>query len=117
MKSEACRAALHALLKTEAFLARELELTFDLETLQAQLGRMDAAWTAAKLPVAGRYEGAGLVLAGEVTAAQHRRALRESFLHSVGKVSLEDRVVVTPRGARRSRKGRRCRPCPEAFGR
>jgi hypothetical protein len=96
VKGEACRAALHALLKTDAFLARELELTFDLETLQAQLGLLDAAWTRARLPVSGRYEGAGLVLAGEVTVEQHRRALREAFLHSVGKVSLEDRMVVAP---------------------
>ena len=96
VQSEACRAALHTLLESEAFLARELELTFELELLQAQLKRMDAAWTKARLPVAGRYEGAGLVLAGEVTAEQHRRALWEAFRHSVGKVSLEDRMVVLP---------------------
>jgi hypothetical protein len=89
-----CRQALQALLSTDAFLARELELTFELPALQAQLAAMDAAFSHARLPVVARYQGAGLVLGGEVTAAQKRQALWAAFRHAVGKVALEDRLAV-----------------------
>ena len=48
----------------------------------------------AKVPATVRYSGAGVVLEGKLSAAQHRRALWELFRRSLGRVPLEDRVEV-----------------------
>jgi Pilus formation protein N terminal region len=92
VKDSRCRAALLALLKTEAYLARELELTFELPVLQAQLADVTSALKGTGLTA--RYLGAGLVLEGSATPEEHRRALWALFHQSAGRVALEDRVTV-----------------------
>jgi hypothetical protein len=91
ISAEGCWKALHALLQGDAFTARELELTFDGKVLQAQLKAMQAAL---KKGLQSRYVGAGLVLEGEVTKAEHRQTLWTLFKKSVGRVALEDRLEV-----------------------
>ncbi|KFA86708.1 hypothetical protein Q664_52460 [Archangium violaceum Cb vi76] len=91
-KDTRCREALRALLKTDAFLARELELTFELPLLQEQLGTLTPVLKGLGLGVS--YHGAGLVLTGTTTPEGHRKALWELFRQSVGRVPLEDRVTV-----------------------
>ena len=87
----ACRKSLHDLLRTQAFLARELDVTFDVTQLQAQLEDF-----AAGMPpgLSVRYSGAGLVLSGKTDRAGHRKALWELFRRAVGRVPLEDRTEV-----------------------
>nr|WP_257453262.1 pilus assembly protein N-terminal domain-containing protein [Archangium lipolyticum] len=92
VKDARCREALLALLKTDAYLARELDLTFELPVLQAQLAALTGALKGSGLTVS--YHGAGAVLAGSTTPEGHRRALWELFRQSVGRVPLEDRVTV-----------------------
>jgi hypothetical protein len=92
VKDPACRGALLALLKTDAFLARELELTFELAALQDQLAAVTPAMKA--LGLEARYSGAGLVLQGSATEEAHRKALWELFRLSVGRVPLDDKVKV-----------------------
>jgi hypothetical protein len=88
----ACRQALLALLRTDAFVARDLELTLDVAVLQAQLAQLTPGLAA--LGLSASYRGAGLVLAGTTSPAGHRRALWQLFEHSLGRVPLEDRVKV-----------------------
>ncbi len=90
VKDSACRAALLELLKTDAFLARELELTFELAVLQEQLAAVSSAIKPLGLEV--RYSGAGVVLQGAGTPEAHRQALWALFRLSAGRVPLEDRV-------------------------
>lgn len=92
VKDARCRTALSALLKTDAYLARELELTFELNVLQEQLGGLSAALK--PLGLSASYHGAGLMLEGTTTPEGHRKALWELFRQSVGRVALEDRVEV-----------------------
>ena len=92
VKDGRCRTALVALLKTDAYLARELELTFEMSVLQEQLGAISAALK--PLGLKASYHGAGLVLEGTTTVAGYRKALWELFRQSVGRVALEDRVTV-----------------------
>ena len=92
VKDAKCRAALLELLRTDAYVARELELTFDVPVLQEQLTSVAAALQ--PLGLEARYSGAGLVLSGPATPQAHRRALWELFRRSVGRVPLEDRVEV-----------------------
>ncbi len=92
VKDGRCRAALLELLRTDAYVARELELTFDVPVLQEQLASVGAALQ--PLGLEARYSGAGLVLTGSATPEVHRRALWELFRRSVGRVPLEDRVEV-----------------------
>lgn len=92
VKDSACRKALLALFQTDAWLARELELTFELPMLQEQLSGMNLALK--DLGLEARYSGAGIVLQGEATPEGHRRALWELFRQSVGGVPLEDRVKI-----------------------
>ncbi|HYO71005.1 MAG TPA: pilus assembly protein N-terminal domain-containing protein [Archangium sp.] len=92
VKDGRCREALRALLKTDAYLARELELTFELPLLQEQLTALTPALKGQGLTAS--YRGAGLVLEGTTTPEGHRRALWELFRQSVGRVPLEDRVTV-----------------------
>ena len=92
VKGAACRDALLAVVRTDAFLARELELTFDLAALQAQLAGL--APGLAVLGLSASYRGAGLVLGGTASPEGHRRALWQLFEGSLGRVALEDRVKV-----------------------
>ena len=90
VKGAACRKALLALFQTDVWLARELEVTFELEVLQAQLSGM--AEVLKPLGMEASYSGAGIVLQGSATPEAHRRALWELFRQSVGRVPLDDRV-------------------------
>jgi hypothetical protein len=92
VKDSRCREALRSLLKTDAYLARELELTFELPLLQEQLAALTPALK--DLGLGASYRGAGLVLEGTTTPEGHRWALWELFRQSVGRVPLEDRVTV-----------------------
>jgi len=92
VKDTACRKALLALFQTDAWLARELELTFELPALQEQLSVLTPGLK--ELGLEARYSGAGLVLQGKATPQGHRRALWELFRQSVGRVPLEDRVTI-----------------------
>lgn len=87
IKDERCRQALLALFKTDAFSARDLELTFEVAALQAQLSALQSG-----APVEAQYAGAGLVLKGKLPEKLHRRVLWQVFQRSVGRVALEDRV-------------------------
>ncbi|MBI3181911.1 MAG: pilus assembly protein N-terminal domain-containing protein [Myxococcales bacterium] len=89
VKDERCRSALLGLLRTDAYQARQLELTFGLPALQSQLGALEKA-----LPkgAAARYRGAGLELSGKLSPEAHRRALWALFREAAGRVVLEDRV-------------------------
>jgi hypothetical protein len=98
VKDTACRKALLALFQKDAWLARELELTFELPVLQEQLSALEPAL--AELGLEARYSGAGIVLQGTATPETHRRALWALFRQSVGRVPLEDRATVrTPSAA------------------
>jgi len=92
VKDARCREALRAVLKTEAYLARELDLTFDLPLMQEQLAALSAPLKAQGLRAS--YHGAGLVLEGSTTPEGHRKALWALFHQSVGRVPLEDRAEV-----------------------
>jgi hypothetical protein len=92
VKDAACREALLALVRTDAFVARDLELTFDVAALQAQLAGLEPGL--AVLGLSARYRGAGLVLTGSASPAGHRRALWQLFEGSLGRVALDDRVKV-----------------------
>ncbi|ATB31325.1 pilus assembly protein N-terminal domain-containing protein [Melittangium boletus] len=92
VKDARCREALRAVLKTEAYLARELDLTFELSVMQEQLAALSAPLKAQGLRAS--YHGAGLVLEGSTTPEGHRKALWALFHQSVGRVPLEDRAEV-----------------------
>ncbi len=90
---ERCRQALLAVLETDAFLARELDLTFAMSALQGQLLSLQAGLAGVGLKrLNSRYLGAGLELGGRVSAAEHRKALWEVFRRSVGRVALDDQL-------------------------
>lgn len=93
VKNTACRMALMELLRTDAYVARELELTFDVTVLQEQLASVGAGLQ--PLGLEARYSGAGIVLSGAATPEAHHRALWELFRRSVGRVPLNDEVKVT----------------------
>jgi hypothetical protein len=91
VKDTACRKALRDLLRTHAFLAKELDVTFEVEQLQAQLEEFSAAMPPG---LSVRYSGAGLVLSGKTDRAGHHQALWALFDRAVGRVPLEDRAEV-----------------------
>ena len=91
--TEACWRALLQLFQGDTFTARELELTFDGKVLQAQLKAIQAGL---KKGISSRYVGAGLVLEGEATQAEHRQLLWSLFRKSVGRVALDDRIDTKP---------------------
>lgn len=91
-----CRKALAALFESGGFRAGDLELVFDVPMLQAQLADIQGALKRAGLDVEVRYSGAGLVLEGKVTPAQHRKALWLVFKNSIGRVPLDDRTQELP---------------------
>lgn len=90
--SDACRRALLKLFQDDTFEARNIEVTFTQAQLQAQLKVLQEAVVAAKLPVALRYVGAGLVVEGVVTAAQHRATLWLLVRHVVGRLVIDDQL-------------------------
>ncbi len=92
VKDAACRKALLTLFQTDAWLARELELTFELPALQEQLSALTPVLK--ELGLEARYSGAGIVLQGAATPEGHRRALWALFRQSVGRVPLDDRVKI-----------------------
>lgn len=92
VKDAACRKALLAFLQTDAWLARELEITFELPALQEQLSALTPVLK--ELGLGARYSGAGIVLQGTATPEGHRRALWALFRQSVGRVPLDDRVKI-----------------------
>ncbi len=92
VKDTACRKALLALFQEDRWLARELELTFEVAALQEQLSAMTPGLEA--LGLKARYSGAGIILEGKARPEAHRRALWELFRQSVGRVPLEDRVEI-----------------------
>ncbi|NOK20908.1 hypothetical protein [Corallococcus carmarthensis] len=91
VNDNACRLALRTFLKTHAFLAPELELTFAVPQIQAQLEDFMAGMPPG---LTVRYSGAGLVLSGKTDREGHRKALWELFNRAVGRVPLEDRTEV-----------------------
>lgn len=96
VSDERCRKALAALFEAGGFRAGDLELLFDMPVLQAQLADVQGALKSAGLDVEVRYSGAGLVLEGKVTPAQHRKALWVVFKNSIGRVPLDDRTQELP---------------------
>ncbi|MBL8922123.1 MAG: hypothetical protein JNJ54_24955 [Myxococcaceae bacterium] len=97
---EPCRQALKALFQTDLVEARALELTWTQEMLQAQLKELQRAFEGvAKGRVNAKYVGAGLVLTGKVSEAEHRRLLWEVLQRSLGRFALDDQLEVTPSGS------------------
>lgn len=96
IRDEACRQALLSLFSAERdpFLAKDLDLTFELGALQSQLKAVQAGLAKVAPEVKAVYVGAGLRLTGRATAAQRRRAYWELFKASVGRLALEDRIEV-----------------------
>lgn len=93
VKDDACRRALLALFQTDAFEARFIELTFDEKVLQGQLRSVEEGLRpVVKNRVKARYVGAGLVLEGPVTVAEHRRVLRVVLERTLGRFALDDRL-------------------------
>lgn len=93
VQDEPCRAALLELFKSDAFEARHLELTVEGKVLQAQLRSVDEALQQiTRGRVRARYVGAGLVLEGPVTVAEHRRLLWQVLKRTLGRFALDDRT-------------------------
>lgn len=93
IKDDRCRTALLALFQTDAFKAADLDLTFELAALQAQIAAIEKALKPIgidDLKVSSR--GAGLVVEGKATPAQKRSALWALFKNSVGRVPFDDRI-------------------------
>lgn len=94
VQNEACRKALHTLFQTDAFEARHLELTLDGKVLQAQLAQVQEGLRAvAKNRVQAKYVGAGLVLEGNVSRAEHHKLLWEVLRRTLGRFALDDQLV------------------------
>lgn len=90
---DACRKALLTLFQTDAFEARHLELTYDAKVLQTQLRSVEEGLKAVtKGRVKARYVGAGLVLEGPVTKAEHRKVLWEVLKRTLGRFALDDKM-------------------------
>lgn len=93
VKDEPCRKSLLALFQTDAFEARFIELTFDEKVLQSQLRSVDDGLKAiTKGRVKAKYVGAGLVLEGPVSVAEHRKVLWEVLKRTLGRFALDDRM-------------------------
>lgn len=101
VRTEPCRKALLPLFKTDAFHSREITLTFDIAVLQSQLREIQTAIDAAIGPkrVEALYAGGSLRLKGSLTMAEHRKVLWTVFDNAVGRVTLEDRLVLTDKPA------------------
>jgi hypothetical protein len=95
VKDDACRTALLELFRTDAVEARALEVTWEGKALQAQLKSLQQGLDAvARGKASARYVGAGLVLEGTLNEAQHRAVLWELFRRSVGRLALDDRIIL-----------------------
>jgi len=94
--TEACRQALLFLLAQPGWLARELELVFEMEVLFAQLSAMQKAAEAAlgKNKLTLQYVGATLEMSGRLSSKQHRQALWSVFFHAAGRIALNDNIQV-----------------------
>lgn len=97
VKSDACRKALLELFRTDAFHSREVTLTFDIAVLQQQLRELQRAIDEAvgAKKVESLYAGGSLRLKGSITTAEHRKVLWAVFDNAVGRVTLDDRLVLT----------------------
>lgn len=91
---EKCRQALLSVLATDAFLGKELDLTYPVEVLQSQLKGINAGLAALKVKISARYEGASLVLTGSTDLAGQKKALWDVFRKSAGRVAMDDQVEV-----------------------
>lgn len=92
---EACHKAMMTLFQTDAFEARHLDLTLDSKVLQVQLKSVqDGLALVAKGKVKARYVGAGLILEGNVTVAEHRKVLWEVLKRTLGRFALDDQMVL-----------------------
>lgn len=92
---EGCRKALLTLFQTDAVEARFLELTFDGKVLQSQLKSVqEGLQQVTKGRAKARYVGAGLVLDGNVTVAEHRKVLWEVLKRTLGRFALDDQLVL-----------------------
>jgi hypothetical protein len=88
---EACRKALTTLFQTDAFEARALDLTFEGKVLQAQLKSVqEGLMLTTHGKVKAHYVGAGLILEGPVTIAEHRKLLWETLRRTLGRFALSD---------------------------
>jgi hypothetical protein len=97
VRDEPCRKALLTLFQTDAFEARHLELTFEGKVLQQQLVSLqEALRPLTQGRVTARYVGAGLVLEGPVSAAEHRRVLWAVLRRTLGRFALDDQLLVAP---------------------
>lgn len=93
VKDEACRKSLLTLFQIDAFEARFIELTFDEKVLQSQLRSVEEGLKPiTKFRVKAKYVGAGLVLEGPVTVAEHRKVLWEVLKRTLGRFALDDRM-------------------------
>jgi hypothetical protein len=99
--TDPCRFALRELFKTNAHHSREITLTFEIGMLQSQLrdiqAGIDSAIGAKKVETA--YAGASLRLKGSITQAEHKKVLWAVFNSAVGRVSLDDRLIITDKPA------------------
>lgn len=95
---EACRKSMLALFQTDAFEARYLDLTLEGKVLQTQLRSVEEGIASVvKGKVKARYVGAGLILEGSVTRAEHRKILWEVLKRTLGRFALSDDLEeVTP---------------------
>jgi hypothetical protein len=92
---EPCRKALFSLFQTDAFEARHLDLTFEGKVLQTQLKSVQEGLAAVtKGKAKGRYVGAGLILEGNVSVAEHRKLLWEVLKRTLGRFALDDQLVL-----------------------
>jgi len=97
--TEACRKALLFLLMQPGWLAKELELVFEVEVLLTQLAAMQKATQDAlgKDKLKLRYMGATLEMSGRLSPQEHRRALWSVFFQAAGRIALDDNMqVVSP---------------------
>lgn len=93
VQDEPCRKALMGLFQTDAFEARHLDLTFEGKVLQTQLKLVqDGLMLTTKGKVKARYVGAGLILDGPVTIAEHRKLLWETLRRTLGRFALDDQT-------------------------
>ena len=91
VQDEACRKALFTLFQTDAFEARHLDLTFDGKVLQNQLRSLEEGLQKISgARVKARYVGAGLVLSGTVSRAEHRQILWLVLRKTLGRFALTD---------------------------
>ncbi|MBL8911910.1 MAG: hypothetical protein JNM17_14550 [Archangium sp.] len=98
--TENCRKALLSLFQTDAFEARFFDLTFEGTVLQNQLKSVqEGLQQVTKGRVRARYAGAGLILDGKVTVAEHRKVLWEVLKRTLGRFALDDQMELPPEPA------------------